>query len=154
MGIKLLDPQSEIKIVSITDDAIDKENSDLVEYSKNYDVSLLKFFPDIVPTFFSIKNVMSTELVQIQQDHYKAEIPEITPGMTPEELKNTKIKVTPVKTGEMLVKYFKYGVDSMIDGSTVTKLTDDIINRIPPHIIQEIGSFIMMRSMPSSSKKK
>ena len=154
MGIKLLDPQNIIKIVSITDDAIDRENCDMVEYSKKYDISLLKFLADNQPTYFYMKNVMSTELVAIQQDHYIAEIPAITPGMTQEQLQNNKIKVTPVKTGEMLVKYFKSGCDAIeIEGVKQT-LTDDLLNRLPPAIIQEMGSFIMMRSNMSASKKK
>ena len=110
MGIKLLDPQIVVKVVSLTDDAIDRQNCDMVEYSKNYDVSLLKFVEGESPTYFYIKNVLSTELVEIQQDHYKTEIPEITPGMTQDQIKNSKIKVTPVKTGEMLVKYFKAAI--------------------------------------------
>lgn len=154
MGIKLLDPQSVIKVVSVTDDAIDRENCDMVEYSREYDISLLKYLPNEAATFFHIKNVLSTELVEIQQDHYKTEIPEITPGMTHEQIKNSKIKVTPVKTGEMLVKYFRSGVESIEMNGVKTPMTEDLLNRIPPQIIQEIGSFIMLRSTPSAAKKK
>jgi len=154
MGIKFLEPSSTIQVVSMQDDAIDKENTDMVEYAKTYDFSLLKFLPGEQPTIFIVKNVMSIELVSIQQDHYIAEIPEITPDMTLEQMKNNKITVKPVKTGEMLVKYFKGGCESIIINGKKEQLTDALLNTVPPMVLQELGSFIMMRSMLTNSKKK
>jgi hypothetical protein len=154
MGIKFIDPKLTIKVVSISDSAIDKQNSDMVKYQETYDTSFLKFLETETPTFFVIANVGSAELVSIQQDHYVTELPKIEPGQTQEELKNMKVKVSVVRQGEMLLKYFKAGCKKIIDRNKEIEVTDDVMNTIPPMALQELGSFIMSRSILDESKKK
>lgn len=154
MGIKRIKIGLEEKIVSLTDDAIDKENCDLVEYQKSYDVTKLVFKKDCKPTFFVIKNVPSTDQVCIQSDHYQTVIPEIKPGMTPEEIRGLKIKVEPVRQGEMIIKYFKAGCKKMIEDDQEIIINDEVIETIPSTIISEIGSVIMTRTYLTDSKKK
>ena len=43
MAIQKIDPNKKIKIVSLQDTAIDKENSNLEEYDKDRDLKHLKF---------------------------------------------------------------------------------------------------------------
>lgn len=152
MGIKFIDPNQVTKVVSISDEAIDKANSDLVSYQKNYDTSLLKFIEGEVPTYFIIHNVGSSELIQIQQDHYVTEVPKFVPGQ--EEEASKKVKITPVKTGEMLLRFFKAGCKSLVDGTKTISVNDELMNTIPTGILQEIGGFIMQRSFLPDSKKK
>jgi hypothetical protein len=154
MAIKFINPKLTTKIVSISDEAIDKANSDIAAYQSSYDISLLKFVEGEIPTYFILHNVGSADLVSIQQDHYITEIPKLEPGMTIEDMKNQKVKVTPVKTGEMLVKYFKAGCKKIIDGDKEIAVDDETINMVPPNILQEIGSFVMTRSILPESKKK
>lgn len=154
MSIKFINPTHTFKIVSMNDGAIDHAASNLAEYAESYDVTHLKFLEGEAPTYFEIKNAGSTELVEIQQDHYLTEMPKVLPGMTMATIKNLKVKVTPVRTGEMLIKYFRAGCKKYIDGTKETEINDETINTIPPMIIQEIGSFIMGRSILSDSKKK
>lgn len=154
MGIKFIDPNYVIKVVSISDDAIDTEKSDLAEYQASYDVKHLKFLEGQVPTYFEIHNVGSSELVQIQEVHYLTEMPKILPGMSMEEMKNLKVKVTPVKTGEMLIKYFKAGCKKIIDGKKEIEVTDAVVDTVPSIVLQELGSFIMGRALLSEAKKK
>jgi len=142
------------KVVSVQDDAIDKEKSDMVAYSKEYDISHLVFIDGQTPDFFVINNVSSSDLVAIQQDHYVTEIAPIKPGATLEEMKRNQVIIKPVKTGEMLIKYFSKGCKAIHSGTKVTAVDEALIDTIPSTILQEIGSYIMMRSTVSESKKK
>ena len=154
MAIRFLQPLDVLKIVSVTDDAIDREKSNLNLYQENYELKDLVFKEGEKPTFFLISNLKSTDLVTIQSDHYIAEMPKITPGMTKEQMAGMKVKVTPVRQGEMLVKYFKSGVQKLIDNDKEIELTDDLVDTIPPNIIQEIGALVMSRSILTDTKKK
>lgn len=153
MGIKFIDPKAVTKIVSMSDDAIDKENSDLVLYQETYDIKHLKFIEGEKPTYFMIGNIGSTDLVQIQQDHYVTEMPKLAPGEVL-DMKTFKPKITPVKTGEMLVKYFRHGVKKIITENQELIMSDDLLDTIPSIVLQEIGAFIMQRSFLNDSKKK
>lgn len=152
MGIKFIDPNHTIKVVSIQDDAIDKANSNLVEYQRTYDASLLKFVEGETPTYFILQNVGSAELVQIQQDHYVTEVPKFVPGQEEEMAK--KVTIKPVRTGEMLLRFFKAGCKKIVDGTKDIEVNDETMNTIPSGILQEIGGFIMQRSFLSDTKKK
>ena len=136
------------------DEAIDKEKSDINEYASSYDTKHLVFKEGETPTYFIVNNVGSTELVEIQQDHFKTELPQMVAGMTAAAMKNMKVKVVQVKTGEMLVKYFKAGCKKYKDGTTEVEIDDEVLDTIPPMVIQEIGSYIMGRSILTESKKK
>jgi hypothetical protein len=154
MSIKFIDPKVVIKVVSMNDEAIDRMNSDMVEYQNSYDINFLKFLEGQVPTYFVINNIGSADLVEIQQDHYITEMPQIKPGQNMSDFKNFKPKITAVRTGEMLVKYFKAGCKKVIDGSKEIEVNDEFINTIPSMVLQELGAFIMTRSMLNDTKKK
>ena len=154
MSIKFVKVGNEEKIVSLHDDAIDREKSDMVSYQEDYDVKKLVFKDGMKPTYFVIRNVGSTNLVEIQQDHYKTVVPKIEAGMSPEQIRSLKVTVEPVKQGEMIIKYFKAGCKKYIDNDIENEITDDVLEQIPPAIIQEIGSLVMVRSILNTSKKK
>ena len=82
MAIKFIDPNVTRKIVSMSDEAINKTECDMVEYQRTYDFNMLKFHEGQQPTIFIIKNLPSPKLVEIQQDHYVTELPQIAPGRT------------------------------------------------------------------------
>ena len=142
------------KIVSNQDDAIDKEKSDMVKYQESYDISHLVFLEGVVPTYFIINNVPSPDLVTIQQEHYITEVSPIKAGATLEEMKKNAVTIKPVRTGEMLVKYFKAGCKKIQEGDKVTEVDDEFIATIPSQVLQEVGSYIMTRSIVTESKKK
>lgn len=154
MGIKFIDPNATKKVVSITDDAIDKDSSDLAAYQEDYDIKHLKFLEGSLPTYFIITNVGSTELTVIQQDHYKTEVPPMLAGETLEDMKNKKVKVTAVRQGEMMIRYFRAGCKKLIDGTKEVVITDELAETLPPNIFQELGSLILQRSILPDSKKK
>lgn len=155
MGVKFLSFGKPVKIVSIHDDAIDKTATDMKAYQEDYDVSHLKFLPDAKPTYFNLSNVSGPDLVAIQQDHYKTELPELKPGMTMEEMKNVKVKVSVKNEGAMMVKYFQAGIKSYVgDDEKEVEMTPEVLATIPPMIITEFGSFIMIRSTIGDTKKK
>lgn len=153
MGIKYINPNETTKIVSISDSAIDRANSDMVKYQETYDVSHLKFLEGEEPTYFLIGNLGSTEQTTIQQEHYLTELPKLAPGEIPDP-KTFKPKITQVRTGEMLIKYFKGGVRKVIDGKVEKPMTDELRETIPSIVIQEIGAIIMQRAFLNDSKKK
>lgn len=153
MGIKFINPKTLTKIVSISDEAIDREKSDMVKYLETYEIEHLKFTEGEVPTYFVIGNLGSTEIIQIQQEHYITEMPKIIAGQTINPA-NFKPKIIPVKTGEMLLKYFKFGVRKIIDGKNEMEVTEEIMDTIPSTILQEVGALIMGRSYLTESKKK
>lgn len=154
MSVKFLSFGEVLKAVSISDDAIDRVNSDLKAYQQSYDVTHLKFLEGKSPTYFNLSNVAGPDLVVIQQDHYRTELPEMKQGMTTEELQNLKVKVIPVEQGMMLVKYFKAACKSITDGGKEIMVTEEIINSIPSNILQELGSFVMTRNTLGEAKKK
>lgn len=154
MAIKFIQPTEVIKVVSMSDEAIDKEKSNLAEYQIDYDIKHLVFVENLKPTYFVISNLKSTDLVQIQAEHFIAEMPKATPGMSLEDLKKMKVQIKPVKQGEMLVKYFKGGCKKIIDDGKEIEVTDDFTDTVPPMVIQEIGSLVMSRALLSDSKKK
>lgn len=154
MSVKFLNFTTTLAAVSIHDEAIDKAASDMAAYQKEYDVSHLKFHEGQVPTYFHLSNVSGPDLVSIQQEHYVTELPEIKPGMSPDELKNLKINVKAVDQGGMLVKYFKASCKKITDGSETIEVNDEVVKTIPGMILQELGSFVMTRSIISDSKKK
>ena len=145
-----------LKAVSTSDEAIDlmNEGTDLKKYREQYDVSFLKFKDGMTPTYFNLSNVPGPDLVVIQQDHYITELPEIKAGMSVEEMQNLKVSVKPVNQGTMLVKYFKAACKSITDNGMTYDVTDEVLKTIPPNILQEIGSFVMTRTILSDSKKK
>ena len=49
MGIKKIDKNAEHKYVSLHDDAIDDEKSELDKYMLDYDTKYLVFLPDWIP---------------------------------------------------------------------------------------------------------
>lgn len=156
MGIKFLDFSTTLKAVSTSDEAIDLMNpeTDIKKYREEYDISFLKFKEGMVPTYFNLSNVPGPDLVVIQQDHYVTEMPEVKPGMTIEEMQNLKISIKPINQGTMLVKYFKAACKTITDNGKTIEVTEEVVKSIPPQILQEIGSFVMTRTVLSDSKKK
>lgn len=154
MGIKFLDFTEVLKAVSTTDEAIDVANSNLTAYRQSYDITNLKFLEGQVPTYFHLSNVPGPDLVVIQQDHYVTEMPEVKPGMSVEEMQNLKVSVKAVNQGVMLVKYFKASCKKIDDNGKIIEVNEEVINSIPPSILQELGSFVMTRTILSDSKKK
>jgi hypothetical protein len=156
VGIKFLSFDTTLKAVSTSDEAIDlmNEGTDLKKYREEYDISFLKFKEGMTPTYFNLANVPGPDLVVIQQDHYVTELPEIKAGMTMEEMQSLKVKIKPINQGMMLVKYFKASCKSITDDGKTYDVTEEVIKTIPPSILQEIGSFVMTRTILSDSKKK
>ena len=151
MSIAKIDPKQTIKIVSVLDDAIDTEKSNMENYEENYDLKDLKFLEGQFPTYFIIKNILSTSQVIIQQDHLKVELPDIKPGQRLSKDDVKKVKVKQVDQGQMLIKYFKEGCQKYEEEGKQFDCDPDLFSS---QIIQEIGSFIMLRSSLGDKRKK
>lgn len=154
MSIKKLDLSAELKIVSIQDSAICKETTseeNLKTYEESHDMSLLSLKKGEHPTYFVIKNIGPELQLEIQEEHYKVKMPTISKEMTKEEIKKAKPTMEQNKPGQMLLKYFKAGCHTYEEeGKKFPCKVDDF----PLSILQEIGGFIMSRSILGDEEKK
>lgn len=148
MGIAKIDPEKKIKTVSAEDSAIDVENSDMDKFEKTHNMDYLKFKAGEKPTYFLIGNLTSSQQAEIQEEHYKVKMP------TPEELKlNKDAKPTIEQKGQtqMLIKYFNYGCQAYEEEGKSHPCNADMF---PFNVVQEIASFIMVRTALGDDEKK
>jgi hypothetical protein len=146
MAIKRLDPKAITKLVSISDEAIDKVTSDVKAYADTLDVSHLKFKEGELPTYFIIQNVDATLQAELKEKHYK-----IVPPTIGADGKPIGAKVNVVGEGSMMIEYFKAGV-KFIEDNGVQEPAD--ITTVPFIVIQEIGSYVMVRTSLGDKLKK
>jgi len=144
MAIEKIDPKKVRKIVSIQDEAIDKEASDMDKYEKTYNLDYVKIKEGAMPTYFLVKNVTSSAQAEIQEEHFQVELPD------PED-KDGKPQIKQLKQTEMLIKYFKHGCSSYEENGKVEKCDVDLF---PFSIVQEIGGFVMLRTAVGDDEKK
>jgi len=144
MALTKIDPKKVLKTVSIMDSAIDKENSDLDKFEKTHNIEYLKFVDGEEPTYFLVKNVPSTQQAAIQEAHYEVELPD------PEE-KDGKPKIKQKNQSEMLIKYFRAGCEKYEEGGKGFPCDPDTFGF---SVVQEIGSFIMLRTALGDDEKK
>ena len=148
MGIAKIDPKKKIRTVSAEDDAIDKENSDMEKFEKTHNIEYLQFKKDVEPTYFMIGNLTSSQQAEIQEKHYEVVMP------TPEQLKADKDAKPMIKQSnqtQMLIKYFEYGCQSYEESKKDHPCNADTF---PFPIVQELGSYIMVRTALGDDEKK
>lgn len=149
--LKKINPNEVFKTVSMLDSAIDKENSDMEAFEEDHKMEHLKFKEGEEPTIFNISNILTTVQSEIQEEHYKVELPSITKDMSEEQVKNLKPQIKQVKQNEMLMKYFKMGVKTFEEGGKEYPANPDIF---PFAVVQELGSFVMLRTALGENEKK
>jgi len=147
MAIKLIDPNAVVRLISIQDEAVDLENSDVKAYGNTLNLKHIKFLEGMTPTFFLTKNINPITQAEINEVHYQ-----FTPvGNDKTTGKPLPPQVDVVSRGSMMVKYFTEGV-KQIEENGVAR--DFVIAEIPGPIIQEIGSYVMTRSNLGDDQKK
>ncbi len=142
--LQKIDPKKVVKTVSAMDGAIDKENSNMENFEKTHDLKYVKFLKDEKPTYFLIKNVATTIQAQLQEDHYEVVLP------NPED-KDGKPTIKQKNQTEMLIKYFREGCEEYEEDKKKFTCDPDVF---PFSIVQEIGSFIMLRTALGDDEKK
>jgi hypothetical protein len=150
MALNKINPSKIIKVCSLQDEAIDKETTgkeNIEVYETTYDFSLLKFKEGTFPTIFHVSNVLASEEAKIKQAHFKVDFPDIK-DLSPDQLKNIsykdmKPKVTQINSQEMVVKYFNAAVKKYEENGVMMDCNADAF---PFSIVQEIGSFVMIRT--------
>lgn len=144
MALQKIDPSKTIKTVSVLDPAIDKENSDIDKFEKTHNLEYLKFLKGEHPTYFLIKNVSTTEQASIQEAHYEIELPDA-------DEKDAKPKIKQKNQSEMMIKYFIAGCDKYEEEGKEFACHPDMF---PFAVVQEIGSFVMVRTALGDDEKK
>lgn len=147
MAVSKFNPESEFKVVSTMDGAIDQENSDLEKYQENRDMKHIKFKEGEVPTYFILKNVVSSEQANIQEEHFKVEMPEIDPQemakKSKEELDQIRPTIKRERQTEMMIKWFNKACQHYEENGKRHPCNSDMFGLA---IVQEIGSVAMMRA--------
>lgn len=146
MAIKRLDPKAVFKVISTTDDAVDKEKSDLPGYATSLDLSKIVFVEGQVPTFFLVKNIGATDYIAIQERHFQ-----VKPPSKDSEGKEIKATVKVVDQGIMMLKYFEIAVKQIEEGGQVIDISMD---QFPPALLQEVGAYAMLHSELGDTIKK
>ena len=148
--LKLLDPNEEVKMVSISDPAIDFEKSDLEAYSEKRDLSLLKFKEGCTPTFFFIKNLLHSDEAEILDEHYKINYPD-QKKLHGKALSEAKPEIELVKHSNMVIKYFYFACKKFQHEGKIREMKEGLI---PFGVVQELGSAVFTRSQLSQEEKK
>lgn len=151
--LKKIDPKHIAKTVSIEDPAIDEEatgKENLEKFEDTHNIKLLKFKEGEHPTIFHCKNIGGSDQAEIQEQHYKIDMPDISKIKNPKDIKNIKPKAKIEKTTSMMLKYFYSGIKKYEEGGTVHDIETDMF---PLHIMMELGSFVMNRATLGDDEK-
>lgn len=146
MAIKLIDPNQITRVVSISDEAIDRERSNLIEYKKDYDYKKhLKFKEGQQPTLFLLKNILPTKNQEITEGHYVWETPK-------EEGQKAEMKMK--KQGELILKYFSAACETIEQWENGQWIPYTVkVDNFSPGIVMEIGGLVMLRTTISGAEK-
>lgn len=92
--IKLVNPNAELEVISEFDSSlIDETPEELQEliknkgktryelYTENFDTSVLKFKEGDKPTIFVIRPLVNRDLIELQEKHFVAAMPNVPPQM-------------------------------------------------------------------------
>lgn len=151
MAVKRLDPNAVLKIVSIKDEAIDLDKSNVEAYLKHRDYKRdLVFKEGMQPTLFLVRNILTTKNKEIEKDHYIWEPQGVDPKTGKPLPATLKIEDQP----GLVLKYFEAGckeIEEFKDGQWVKESIT--VDSFSPAIVEEIGSFIYLRSKLGDRQK-
>jgi len=151
MAIRRLDPNEVFKFVSMSDEAIDTEKSDMKAFRQDRDYKKLTIKEGMQPTFFLVKNIGARKEKEVKEGHFAWE-PQGVDEKTGQPLP-AKLKIND-ETG-LTIKYFEAAVqevEEFKDGQWVKSKTT--VDEWPSHIVSEVGAFIMTRTSMAASVKK
>jgi len=151
--LKKLDPKHIFKTVSLLDPAIDKKatgEKNLKKFEDTYELKLLKMKEGVEPTLFHIKNIGGSRQAEIQEEHYKIDMPDISELKNPKDIKNIKPTAKVEKTTTMLLKFFYAGCKKYQEGKDIFDVTEDLFEM---GVAVELGSFIMGRTTMGDDEK-
>ena len=145
MGVQRIDPKSEFKYVSIYDEAIDKEKSNLEEYQKNFDKKHLVLKEDIYPDYFLLKNLSARDYSNLISKYMKIDI--ITQQVTQKDDSNIL---------EMGYETFNMACKEIESTNEKGESTKERVNadQFPKHIVEEVSKVIMDRANLGAEEKK
>jgi hypothetical protein len=125
--LKRVDPNKVSKVVSLSDEAIDAEKSDLKSYRETADISKLVIKDGQHPTYFLAKPISHVDKVNIDNEHFDFVI-------GPDNKPTVKIK-----NGSMMShKFFQHCVKQVEENGKISDVKPDDFTS---NVIQEIGSY-------------
>lgn len=143
MSIKTLNVNKRVKFVSIQDDAIDREKSNLDMYQKRYSEAAankhLVFKEGESPTWFEVQVLDGVRkgMINDAMDEY--------------EYENGQVKRGKLNLNQRAVECMKYSLVNVVNGPQVVKVKDsrgiefvpeDYIRQFPDQVIMEVGGVI------------
>ena len=146
MAIRRLDPNSRKKVVSVMDEAVDIEASNMNQYATTLDLKHIKFVEGKHPTYFIVKSIDPISETEIQEVHHKFIPPSVT-----KEGEKIGAKVTIERHKEMALKYFKFCVMEVEENGKVLPIKFD---EFSADVLQEIGSYAMLYCRLGDQLKK
>jgi hypothetical protein len=150
MALKRINLNDVFKFVSVYDEAIDKEKSDLDAFLKDRDYKKLVFKENQQPTIFLIKNISVKKEKEIREGHFSWQ-----PQGTDKDGKPVPPKIVINDEIGLLIKYFEacvHEIEEYQNGQWVKSKTS--VDEWSTNIVIEIGSFIMTRNTLSDTEKK
>lgn len=144
--IKRIDPKAVAKVVSVSDDAIDLEGSNVKAYAESLDLSFLKFKEGIKPTFFLLKNLGARRQAELKNKYYAIKPPEMGA-----DGKLTKAQVEIKDQTNMLLEYFESCISQVEEDGKVTSITLDEVDFLT---VQEVGGYAMLYATIGDKLKK
>lgn len=154
MAIKKINIKKQIRFISVTDDAIDREKSDLDSYQNHYDefaVNKYIVFKDgMQPTWFTRGILSSTQRSAIQDKHQKYEL-------------RGETKYVYVNSGAMAEDYFRYVIKNIEDPDIVFEtekiggvdvVHHNIVKVMSDRLLQEVAVLVLRDNQLSEEEKK
>jgi hypothetical protein len=140
MAIKKIDINAEHKYVSLADDAIDREKSNLEEYAKDFNIKHLVFDPTKQPTFFILKNLSADQYSKLISTFMRFDFK--TGGLVGKE------------DGDIMAmsfSAFEMGCKELEDGG---KRSPANFKELPMSVVQEVSNAVMGLAQLNESEKK
>lgn len=139
MSVKRVKRDATFDLVSIHDDAVDKDNSDVKAYKRSLNRSSLKTHEGQMPTLFVVKNITQLKRAEFDDEHVKIVMPDNIEEMG--ENKKVRPKVTIDNSAQLVVKYFNECVVAVKewDGSKYVESKQVSADEFPSRVVQDIG---------------
>lgn len=154
MSVKKLKRDSTFELISIYDDAVDQEKSDLKGYKKTLNASLLVIKEGEKPTLFLTRVISQLKRAEFDDDHIKVTLPDDI-----EELRRDKApirpKVTVENNAQLVVKYFAECVvgTKEWDGQKYVEDRKCDFDDFPSRVVQDLGDQAMILSQLGEPQK-
>lgn len=145
MALRRLDPKAVFKLVSVTDEAVDMEKSDLPAYARTGDMKHVAIKDGEKPTVFHCRQIDPITMAEIDAEHIKFVMQPKKDGKEQPPIVKT------VNNASRLVKIFRASLLHIEEEGKDVKVQWD---EFPSEVSQEIGSYVNVLMQLGHLEKK